>query len=102
MSGYIIYHYNILDQDRIEELGPLSKPILAKYGGEIVVGSGVRALEGEPYSNMVIYRFNSMGAARAFYESKEAQQLSKLRHSITEGVVVFVPGFSLTQSQSDE
>lgn len=28
MSGFIIYHNNILDNERINELGPLSLPIL--------------------------------------------------------------------------
>jgi len=91
MSGYIIYHYNIIDQTRIDELGPLSLPILEKYSGELVVGSGVRVLEGSSYTNMVIYKFKSLDAAKAFYESEEAQELSKLRNEITEGFVVFVP-----------
>ena len=39
MSGYIIYHYNILDEERIDQLGTLSLPILEKYSGKIVVGN---------------------------------------------------------------
>jgi len=93
MSGYIIYHYNILDDKRIDELGSLSLPILEKYSGEIVVGSGVRVLEGTPYTNMVMYSFQSMAAAKQFYESTEAQELSKLRNEITDGIVVFVPEY---------
>lgn len=93
MSGYIIYHYNIIDQTRIDELGPSSLPILEKYSGELVVGSGVRVLEGSSYTNIVIYKFKSLDAAKAFYESAEAQELSKLRNEITEGFVVFVPEY---------
>lgn len=93
MSGYIIYHYNIIDQTRIDQLGPLSLPILDKYSGELVVGSGVKVLEGSSYTNMVIYKFKSLDVAKAFYESDEAQELSKLRNEITEGYVVFVPEY---------
>ena len=93
MSGYIIYHYNILDETKIDQLGLLSLPVLEKYSGELVVGSGVRVLEGSPYTNMVIYKFQSIDAAKAFYESEEAQELSKLRNEITEGFVVFVPEY---------
>ncbi len=93
MSGYIIYHYNIIDQTRIDQLGPLSLPILDKYSGELVVGSGVKVLEGASYTNMVIYKFKSLDVAKAFYESDEAQELSKLRNEITEGYVVFVPEY---------
>ncbi|MFC6669448.1 DUF1330 domain-containing protein [Marinobacterium aestuariivivens] len=94
MSGYIIYHYNILDKERINELGPLSLPILEKFGGELVVGSSVTRLEGSPYSHMVVYKFDSNEKAIAFYESKESKELSKLRHEITEGFVVYVPEYS--------
>ena len=93
MSGYIIYHYNITDIERIDQLGPLSLPIIEKYAGELVVASGVRVLEGSPYTNMVIYKFQSMEAAKAFYESEESKELSKLRNEITEGVVICVPEY---------
>ena len=93
MSGYIIYHFNIIDQTRIHQLGPLSLPILEKYSGQLVVGSGVRVLEGSTHTNMVIYKFESSEAAMAFYESEELQELAKLRNEITEGFVVFVPEY---------
>jgi len=91
MSGYIIYHYNILDEKRIDQLGPLSLPILEQFGGKLIVGSGVKVLEGSPFTNMVMYKFKDSETARAFYESEESQELSKLRNEITEGFVVFVP-----------
>ncbi len=94
MSGYMIYHYNILDEDRINELGPLSLPIVEKFGGKLMVGSAVTRLEGSPYSHMVVYKFDSKEKAKAFYESEESRELSKLRHKVTEGFVVFVPEFS--------
>lgn len=97
MSGYIIYHYNILDEERIDQLGTLSLPILEKYSGKIVVGSGVRVLEGSPYTNMVIYKFESRELAKQFYESAESKVLSQLRNEITEGVVVFVPEYGTQQ-----
>jgi uncharacterized protein (DUF1330 family) len=90
MSGYIIYHYNIVDKERINELGPLSLPIVEKYNGELIVASTVARLEGSPYTHMVIYKFNSMEQAQAFYESEESRELSKLRNKVTEGFVVIV------------
>jgi len=96
VSGYIIYHYNILDRERIELLGPLSLPIVEKYGGELVVGSSVTTLEGLPYTHMVVYKFKTKESARSFYESEQSQELSKLRNEITEGFVVFVPEYELS------
>lgn len=95
MSAYIIYSYNVVDKKRINELGPLSLPIVKKYGGELIVASLVTSLEGSPYSHMVVYKFGSMGAAQAFYESEESRELSKLRNEVTEGTVVIVSKFQI-------
>ena len=94
MSGYIIYHYNIVDKERINELGPLSLPIIEKYGGELIVASTVTRLEGSPYTHMVVYKFDSKEKAQTFYESEESRELSKLRNKVTEGFVVIVPEYS--------
>ena len=93
MSGYIIYHYNVVDKERINELGPLSLPIIEKYDGELIVASTVTRLEGSSYTHMVVYKFDSMEKAQTFYESEESRELSKLRHKVTEGFVVFVPEY---------
>jgi len=93
MSGYIIYHYNIVDKERINELGPRSLPIIEKYGGELIVASTVARLEGSPYTHMVVYKFDSKEKAEAFYESEESRELSKLRNKVTEGFVVIVPEY---------
>ena len=93
MSGYIIYHYNVIDRTRINELGPLSLPIIEQYGGELMVASTVDCVEGSTYSHMVVYKFESLKKAQNFYHSEESQTLSKLRQQLTEGFVVIVPEF---------
>ncbi len=93
MSGFIMFHYNVLDKVRIEELGPRSLPVLKQFGGELVVGSYVSALEGSPYTHMVLYRFPTKEAAMGYYKSQEIQELSKLRREITDGFAVYVPEF---------
>ena len=93
MSGYLIYHYNVVDKERINELGPLSLPIIEKHSGELIVASTVTSLEGSPYTHMVVYKFNSMKKAQAFYDSEESRELSKLRNKVTEGFVVIVPEY---------
>lgn len=70
MSGFIIYHYNIVDKVRINELGPLSLPIIEKYGGVLVVASAVTCLEGSPYTHMVVYKFDSRKKHRNFTSRK--------------------------------
>lgn len=95
MSCYIIYHYNILDKERIELLGPLSLPIVEKFGGELVIANYANFLEGSsPYSHMVVYKFSSQELAQRFYESEESRELSKLRNEVTEGFAVLMPQYT--------
>jgi len=42
---------------------------------------------------MVVYKFDSKAKAKAFYESEESRELSKLRNKVTEGFVVIVPEY---------
>ncbi len=96
MSCYIIYHYNIIDKERIELLGPLSLPIVKKYGGELVIANYADFLDGSsPYSHIVVYKFESKELAKSFYESEESRELSKLRNEVTEGFVVLAPQFDI-------
>lgn len=93
MSCYIIYQYNIIDAERIEQLGPLSLPIVEKFGGELVVASGVDCLEGSTYDRMVAYKFAHTTQAKAFYQSEESQKLAQPRKEITQGIVFCVPEY---------
>lgn len=97
MSGYIVFHYKILDRVRIEELRPRSLPVLEKHGGELVIGVYVTPLEGSPFTHMVVYKFKSKEAAMAYYESGEIQELSKFRREITEGFAFYVPAYDAPQ-----
>jgi len=93
VSTYLIFHYNILDRGRIDELGPLIDPLLKKYNGQIAIGDYVQELEGSSYSHIVAYRFNSQESALEFYNSEEHQEISKIRNKITEGTAIVVPEF---------
>lgn len=92
MSGYLVYQYRVTDRERIDELGPRVAPLLARHGGEIVIASHVEALEGEPPTHLVVYRFADVASARAFHDSAEHRALAPLRHAVTEGHALLVPG----------
>lgn len=97
MAGFIVFHYNITDRSRIDELTRLSIPVNEMYDVEVLVGSPVKALEGEALTHMVILKFDSFEKAEEFYDSPEQKKLARLRSDITEGWVTIVPGDSETQ-----
>jgi uncharacterized protein (DUF1330 family) len=98
MAGYVLHHYNIIDRSRIDELGPMSLPIVEKYGGELIVASPVKTLAGSTsYANLVIYKFDSFEAALEFYHSPEMTELAKFRNQVIEGFATVIPGHLETE-----
>ena len=101
MSAYVIYHYNIVDRNGIEELTKQSASINEYFGAEVIVGSPVKAFEGETYTHMVILKRRDFDAAKNYYESDEHKELSLLRNKITQGWSTIIPGVSETQQLVD-
>ena len=80
MGSYIIFHHNILDGARINELGPRSLPGLDKHGGELMAASHVTPLEGS---------LSRTGWFINFLSGKQpcpTKSLEKLRHCPDSGV----------------
>jgi len=101
MSGYVIYHYEITDRSQIDELTRLSLPVNEKYDAKVVIGSPVKAVEGETFSHIVMLEFNNFESAKEYYYSSEHKKISKLRNKITTGWATIVPGDSETQAVVD-
>ena len=101
MSAYVIYHYNITDRSRIDELTELSFPVNEKYGAKVIIGSPVKALEGNTRSHIVVLEFPDFTAAEEYYNSDEHKEIKALMHQITEGWATIVPGCSETQEIVD-
>jgi len=93
MSAYLVYNYNIINRERIDELGPIALPIVQKFGGDIFIGSYVKHLEQSEFSHMVVYKFPDMASAESFFNSEENQKITALRNELIKGSVVLVPGF---------
>ncbi len=99
MAGYVLHHYNIIDRSRIDELGPMSLPIVEKYKGELIVASPVKTLIGSTsYSSIVVYKFDSFEAALKFYHSPEMTELAKFRDQVIEGFATVLPGHFETEN----
>ena len=57
MSAYVIHHYKITNRSKIDELTRRSPPINEKCGAKMIVGSPVKALEGNTLNHMFILEF---------------------------------------------
>jgi uncharacterized protein (DUF1330 family) len=93
---YLVANVIVIDPGRYAEYREKVQAIIAQYGGKYVVRAGaMHPLEGElGIQRMIMLEFESMDAARRFYESPEYAPLLKLRKETTRSQVAFVEGLA--------
>ena len=74
-KGYIVsVHNKIIDEEKLKIYGANAKPALEAVGGKYVArGSNISKLEGIPPERCTILEFESVEAAKRFYECDEYQ-----------------------------
>lgn len=83
MSGYIVTVAKLTNiTPEFREYAAKAAAVVAQYGGSYLVrGPAAQQVEGDLYAGrtVIVSRFPSVDAARAFYESPEYAQLKPLR-----------------------
>ncbi len=94
MTAYLIVDVAIRDAQRYEEYKKMVPALIARHGGEYLVRGGVHeVLEGEwRPTRLVLFRFPSRDAIKAFLADPDYQPLAALRHAIADSSLVAVDG----------
>jgi uncharacterized protein (DUF1330 family) len=94
MAAYVIAEITVTDPDAYEQYKPLAGASVAAHGGTYEVRGGtLEPLEGEPPAGrVVVLRFDSLDAAREWYESDEYQAALPLRQAAANSRVFIVEG----------
>jgi len=94
MSAYIIARVNVTDPAQYEKYKALAPAAIKNYGGEYLARGGtVETLEGpDEARRVVVLRFETMDAARAFYNSPEYQAAKAEREGAADGQFLIVEG----------
>ena len=94
MTAYLIVDVAIRDPQRYEDYKQKVPALIERHGGEYLVRGGAHeVLEGtwQP-SRLVLFRFPSRDAIKAFLADPEYQPLAAVRHSIADSSLVAVDG----------
>ena len=96
-KGYFIFTEDIKDQDGINAYAGKAVPTVIQSGGRpIVVADDVDVIEGKWHgSRTVIIEFDSVEAAKAWYNSADYQAVVGLRHAAADSNAVIVSGFEM-------
>ncbi|MGI9621710.1 MAG: DUF1330 domain-containing protein [Acidimicrobiales bacterium] len=94
MAAYLIYQAEVLDPDQYAKYREKSTPAVKAGGGEFLVRGGeVDHLEGDPpLGRTVVVRFESMAAARAWYDGELYSEARAVRQGAVNANAYFVDG----------
>lgn len=92
--AYVIANVDVTDPVQYEEYKKLSSAAMQAHGAQVCVrGGAVEVLEGDwSPSRLVILKFPSNQAARAFYESAEYSLARKARENAAHMRMILVEG----------
>ncbi|KZY06425.1 MULTISPECIES: DUF1330 domain-containing protein [unclassified Sulfitobacter] len=92
-KAYLIAHIRVQDAKTFEGFKSASGAALQKHGGRpLVRNPDPEMREGDLGRMTVVVEFDSMDAARAFYESPEYTEARKLRETCSETDLILVEG----------
>lgn len=96
-KGYVIVTEEISDQARFDAYSRSAVPTVMQYGGNpIIVNDDVEVLEGQWHgSRTLVIEFESVAAAKTWYQSAEYQSVVGERHASADSNLVIVGGFEM-------
>ena len=99
-KGYFIVTEDIKDQDGINAYADKAVLTILQSGGKpIIVERNVEVLEGKWHgSQTIVLEFDSVDAARAWYNSDAYQAVIGERHAAADSNAVIVSGFEMPSS----
>ena len=79
-KGYMVADLHVRDKAGLEKFREMAKPVLAEYGGKVLVRTpNSEAREGKKTGVVVVLEFESMDQARKCYESAAYQTAKAVR-----------------------
>jgi uncharacterized protein (DUF1330 family) len=98
-KGYVIFDEVINDQAGYDAYVGKALPTILQHGGRAIVVDGPETIEGEWFGNrVVVLEFDSVDAARAWYNSPEYQAAAPERHKAADCKAAIVSEFVMPGS----
>jgi len=93
VSAYVIAEIEVNNPDGYAEYAPLANASVLRHGGRFVVRAGPsEVMEGDWAGRMVVLEFESLDAARSWYDSDDYQACLPLRLQNSKGRMIAVEG----------
>ena len=92
-KGYLLARIRVHDKEAFEEFKTLSGAAIKAHNGKVLVRNPAPdTREGDPQGLAIVIEFESMDAARAFYESEAYTEARLVREKISDTDLILVEG----------
>jgi uncharacterized protein (DUF1330 family) len=92
-KGYLIAHIRVHDKDAFEEFKQLSGAAIKAHNGKVLVRNPApETREGDVRGLAIVVEFDSVEAARRFYESDAYTEARAVRERISDTDLIIVEG----------
>lgn len=92
-KGYLIAHIRVHDKEAFEEFKKLSGAAIAAHNGRVLVRNPAPDhREGEAKGLAIVVEFDSLDAARTFYDSDAYKEARAVREKISDTELILVEG----------
>jgi len=99
MATYLVVNYRITDAEGMAKYREAVIPQLMEKGCEfLVINDDAEAIEGSPAPTVIVLKFESVEAAKAWYNSPEYQAIKPLRlNATTDSWIALSEGFQMPE-----
>lgn len=95
MTAYVIAEIDVTDAETYKAYTALTPASIARHGGRFLVRGGpAEGLEGDSPKRIVVVEFDSVAAARRWYESPDYTEAKAIRARAAESRLFIVEGAS--------
>ena len=92
-KAYLIAHIRVHDKEKFADFAAMAGPCIAQYGGRVLAkGPNADHREGELRGAVMLIEFDSMEAARSFYESDEYTAAKAIREMAAKTDLLMIEG----------
>ena len=92
-KAYLIAHIRVHDKEKFAEFAAVAGPTIAQYGGRVLAkGPNADHREGDLRGIVMLIEFDTMDAAKTFYESDEYTAAKAIREMAAKTDLLLIEG----------
>ena len=92
-KAYLIAHIRVHDKEKFAEFAAVAGPTIAQYGGRVLAkGPNADHREGDLRGTVMLIEFDTMDAAKTFYESDEYTAAKAIREMAAKTDLLLIEG----------